>query len=393
MELHCEYMSAVGHENSWRMDYACKVTAADIFKPAITLKKICGAHSFGKKDTDVALVWFASCSVNYIPRGLRTTFANFTTLCIIDCGLKNICRDDLKGMENLVNLVVEQNDLTSLPDDLLVDLPNLKKISFRDNKIESMSSNMLLPMQKNKPCVISFRRNKKINAFYNTREQGSVDSLEILMAIIDAQCLNPQINAVPRKIAEPVKNPSKRLLSLYREKSSKVFESFFVTGKFSDFKIIMGEEKHFQVHKVILAAQSEGFADLFDNDTTVTEMKISDLSSESVEEFLHYLYTGEISETTKNVMEIYALASKLKVPELRITSEEIILKQLNQSNAFKAFTLAHSFQSDELKKAAFKVIQKMFPEKKMSETLIDNVPKVREILMMKEKMDALFIDV
>jgi hypothetical protein len=45
-------------------------------------------------------------------------------------------------------------------------------------------------------------------------------------------------------------------------------------------------------------------------------------------------------------------------------------------------------RSDELKRAAFKTIQKMFPDWKLPESLMENLEKVREMVAMKEKYDA-----
>jgi hypothetical protein len=151
----------------------------------------------------------------------------------------------------------------------------------------------------------------------------------------------------------------------------------------------VNKSKKLQVHKCILAAQSEVFEEMFKKDLKLTEMKVEDLKPEGIEEFFRCLYTGEIDESTKASMEIYALASKLKIPQLKIESEKIILNKIDESNAWKAFSLAHTFESNALKLGAFKEIEKMFPDRRLPPCLIDDLETVKELIKAKEKIDAL----
>ena len=373
MELNCDFGTKQFKNRispyEW---YICWITSAAITKPDTKIKTVHGKHSDGNTNDDVQSIGFRDTVVNFIPKGLTEIFPNLICLHINKCGLKEICREDLVGFENLEYLEIEYNKLTSLPDDLFLNTPKLKWISFTGNKIESMSSNLFKPIINNEFERIKFLSNSKINALYNPGHSKSVSSVAELMRIIDAKCSKPKI-----------------IETSHSENFIKNSENLFMTGHFSDFVIIVNNQKEFKVHKNILA-QSKGFAELFQNDPTATEMKIEDLSPKAVEEFLRYLYTGKLPKNNENSMDIFALASTLKVPELKNEMQKLILYQLDNENAWKIFSLAHKYESNELKIAGFKEIQKMFPDRYLPEKIADNFSMVQEIMDMKVKMDAIF---
>lgn len=163
-----------------------------------------------------------------------------------------------------------------------------------------------------------------------------------------------------------------------------------MAGNFSDFVIIDNKQKEIKVHKSLLTARSGGFAEMFQNDPNANEIKIEDSSPEAIEDFLRYIYTGKLPKNNNNSMEIFALASKLKVPELKFTMEKLILSQLDKENAWKVFSLAHKCESNVLKITAFKEIQKIFPDRNMPEKMADDFITLQEIMDLKVKMDAMF---
>jgi BTB/POZ domain len=139
-----------------------------------------------------------------------------------------------------------------------------------------------------------------------------------------------------------------------------------------------------------LAIQSDGFAEMFKNDKNVSEMKIEDLSTEAVEEFLRFLYTGKLSNQTNNLTEVFALASRLKVSELKSLTEELIAANLDDKNVVKMFNLGHRYESETIKIAAFEEIQKMFPDKKLPNNIIENPEKLSSLVELKLKFENAF---
>jgi kelch-like protein 24/35 len=178
------------------------------------------------------------------------------------------------------------------------------------------------------------------------------------MKIIDENCLKPLVT-------------SRHLLTSHLKNSSKANEALFTSGKFSDFSVIVNKSKIFKVHRNILAAHSQGFAEMFDQDPDEVEMRIEDLSAEAVEIFLRFLYTGKLENFEAKSLEIFALATKLKVPDLKESMLKLVMTRLDESNALKTLSFAHSIGSDELKGAAFEAIKKMFPYRKLPKSMIE----------------------
>src|SRR5690349_14285385 len=142
MEINCRFQTI-----SWNSKqlYACNVKEASITEKDQVIKEFKGVHKAGKSDKDVRIVWFNKANVNHFPRGLEKHFPNLTHLFIFVCGIKEISRNDLKGLEGLVYLRIENCQLTSLPDDLFTEMPNLRVVLFYGNKIEFASSEFLKP--------------------------------------------------------------------------------------------------------------------------------------------------------------------------------------------------------------------------------------------------------
>lgn len=147
--------------------YSGIINAASITEPRTEIKTIKGKHLPGKTNADVQFLCFQNADVNYLPRGLNLIFPNLISLEIYNCGLKEISRKDLIGLRQLRSLSVHKNELTSLPYDLFVDKPNLKKIFFKDNKIEFMSSKLLEPIIKNDLEFVDFLNNPRIDEFFH----------------------------------------------------------------------------------------------------------------------------------------------------------------------------------------------------------------------------------
>jgi hypothetical protein len=366
MYLICDYK-----EQFWMYGgiiYTCVVKTPNITEPLTEVEGICGYHQDGKSNEDVKGLAFDSITVNFIPQSLGVFFPNLTHLDIDNCGLKSICREDLSQFPLLELLWITSNQLTTLPDDLFNDTKNLKSISFKpiiDNEFE----------------YITFERNTKIDAFYEPSGTGTVASVADLMKVIDTNCSNPSAALQYQSAFE--------FETTHHRNSSTAIEALFNVGQVSDFSIVVNDSKIFKVHKCIVGARSQEFSEMFSQYPNATEMKIEDLSAEAVEIFLCFFYTGKLEDFDDKSLELFALASKLKVPDLRESMLKLVVSQLDDSNAFKAFSLAHSMGSDELKRAAFKAIKKMFPERKLPESLMENLEQVREMIIAKGNIDAM----
>lgn len=142
-----------------------------------------------------------------------------------------------------------------------------------------MSSNLLQPIMKNDLEIIDFTKNPRIDVFYEPVARGSVKTVAELMKIIDNQCLRPGRDETFNQL---LKNHLKN------------FGNLLASGKFADFTINVKGIEIFKCHKCILAAQSEDFAQIFKTDPNLSEMRVDDVSPETVREFLTFFYTGQV---------------------------------------------------------------------------------------------------
>lgn len=170
--------------------YTCDVSNTSITEPNSKIKSISGVHHEGKDNKDVKVISFLRTVVIYFLRGLGFILENLKSLLIYNCGLKKISREDLIGLYNLEEFTIVNNKLNSLPSNLFAGKKKLKEVSFTGNKLEFVSSELLKLIYENGLTRINLRKNKKIDAIFDTDEPYAV-TLEQLMEMIDKQCSKP----------------------------------------------------------------------------------------------------------------------------------------------------------------------------------------------------------
>lgn len=87
-----------------------------------------------------------------------------------------------------------------------------------------------------------------------------------------------------------------------------------------------------------------------------------------------------------NCTEVFTLATKLKVPDLKMIAQDISLDDLNESNAFKTFVFAHRYDSED-----FNEIKKMFPGTILADELVDKLEKVKKLIQGKNNLDCMLL--
>jgi BTB/POZ domain len=87
--------------------------------------------------------------------------------------------------------------------------------------------------------------------------------------------------------------------------------------------------------------------------------RITDSSKEAFEEFLYFIYTGEVKNMKTHVVDLLALSHKYEVTDLNRECEDHLIKGLDEFNAHDVFQYAHLYNcSQDLKLAAFSVIKR-----------------------------------
>lgn len=141
MEVHCSFKV----DTKIILGYRLKVTRCNITNPADRIVTFKGEHDEFRSNDDVKALEFFNTIVEYFPKDLSEFFQNLTRLEIINCGLKEISRDDLNGLENLEALGIINCELTTLPDDLFTYTPKLHYIDFSYNSIAFATSKLVKP--------------------------------------------------------------------------------------------------------------------------------------------------------------------------------------------------------------------------------------------------------
>ncbi|CRK99746.1 CLUMA_CG013014, isoform A [Clunio marinus] len=381
MELVCKfnycYWYTIGSK------YTSIITSSSITEPNTIIKTINGNHLEGKSDKDIEEIWFNGTTVNYFPQGLNKIFPNLKTVIIDYCGLKSITRRDLVGLENIQMLWCGHNKIASLPDNLFRNMNKLIYISFYDNDLHCMSSEVLKPILKNDLKYVDFSENRSIDAGYRDSSYtlliygNKVDSVAQLMAMIDEKCDKPMKDEQTFSNTNLKDNKLPQRNKKLKDFKSDGFKELWTTGRFSDITIVTDTEK-FKVHKNILAIQSSVFTSIFEDkmkDRPSDEIHLKNINVNIVTIFLKFFYTDEVDETEiSNLLEVFALAAKFKVENLMSVVEKMITDDLNDDNAMDVFKLACRFNCDGMKTSAFEVIQSMFDEPLKDELM--NQPEV-----------------
>lgn len=394
MEIECDY------NDSRCVKYSCYVHTSSITEPSTAVKSFNGGHRSGKGNGDVEAVWFSCTTVEYFPINLQMHFANMKILTINQCGLKEISRDDLRGLGRLVDLDLSKNELITLPNDLFVDMPNLIRVYMYENKIEFASSKLIEPLANNGLEYFSLRGNTSIDTWFNAESSANI-SIEDFMAEIDEMCKHPSqlkassdVTAYHSSVNEFLVQPDPELIA---EASTvqgncetegtgldilKGFNELRKSSQLTDYVIVAGP-KEFRVHKAVLAIQSPVFAKMFAS-KWINRCISKNWSAEVVEAFLDYFYERKRPDK-RNVVEVFKLAVQYKVAKLTAICEEIVRDNLS---AFEIYKLASSSNWSELKVAAFRELQGIFGNE-LSDDLMEQPEKLQEIVEAKRVLDKL----
>lgn len=111
-----------------------------------------------------------------------------------------------------------------------------------------------------------------------------------------------------------------------------------------------------------------------------SQMTIADFNSSVVEQFVGYLYTGEILDET-HAMDLFSLATKYDVPKLKTISERIILNNITETNALKILTFGHLYSSGEIMQKVFETVKQMLPDKILPDNFTDDPSCLKQLLL------------
>ncbi|KAJ5068287.1 kelch-like protein [Anaeramoeba ignava] len=171
-----------------------------------------------------------------------------------------------------------------------------------------------------------------------------------------------------------------------------ILESIQKTGKFSDVKIVVGEEKKiFQSHQLILAVNSLYFKKLFYgaswkevHDKKIPEIELPGIESSIFQLILTFIYTRKIEFFDSQVLfKILQAADYLLIDSLKEKCEQILLENLDHENFFSLFFLAKVYELKQLEKEIKKIFESRFDffqtEKIPSDLSVFEMKRILEI--------------
>lgn len=334
--------------------YSCKATHARITEPT-EVEAFIGKQIKGKTNDDVEILFIGFQMVEHFPKGLLKIFPNLTVLMITECGLKQIKKEDLVGFGKLEVLHLWGNKITVLEEDLLMNTPKLRYVSFRSNLIEKVPSKFLEPVSETLE-IANFHGNKQLNYYFNVHDKNALRHL--MTKVIE------QSNELSEE-RQKAEVQSMKIADLTKKDNSqfKLFSGMFASGDYSDLSLKI-HGKVLKVHTCILASQSSVFAELFGKNNEADKVegmkKILDFGEEIFIEFLRYFYTRSL-QSEEHVNELLQLAAEFKVSELKALCEDAILKGLCEANAVEVLKLGVP-HSEKLKRAATDLLKKKDPE-------------------------------
>ncbi|CAH2100380.1 unnamed protein product [Euphydryas editha] len=131
----------------------------------------------------------------------------------------------------------------------------------------------------------------------------------------------------------------------------------FKQNENTDFILESNTGKKYNVHKIVLAAQSNVIKDIVRNSKSNTS--IFDISDDEMEALLEFLYTGKVkSVLDENCFKLIDIAYKFKLEKLIILLKLEIVKNINVKNAVEIAVFTERYNLDNIQKVVFEFIKK-----------------------------------
>lgn len=126
--------------------YSCDVYHLRIKNANRTIDEVKGEHGRGKSNSDVKAIFINDKTCHFVPKGIGRFFKNLENLQIRNSVLSEIAKEDLRPFTKLIGLWLDGNNLKFLEADLFECSQNLQFIDFRNNRIQSISADVLDPI-------------------------------------------------------------------------------------------------------------------------------------------------------------------------------------------------------------------------------------------------------
>ncbi|CAF1393542.1 unnamed protein product, partial [Didymodactylos carnosus] len=163
-------------------------------------------------------------------------------------------------------------------------------------------------------------------------------------------------------------------------------------GLFFDTIIVCQDDVKLKVHRCILGGRSTWFRNLISenhesnsNDDYILQMNIDDISSDTMNEILNYIYTNRCHIDLKNAPNLLLASKRFELEKLKKQISEFLSYRLTIENAIEFLICAHESNTLELKQACIRLINRHAEKIKRTEKwnklktdYVDLVPELYE---------------
>lgn len=382
MEVNCSFVYITDDDENDSDTYACRVFDKIITEEKI-IKKFHGTHEtrrFEEKELtndDVTEFQCEECFIPRVPYGISMHFKSLKSLKIISCQLSEIHSCDLRAMENLIFLDLSNNFLTFLPGNLFVHTRKLEEVIFFNNDLKFIEPEIFDDF--NDFRVANFKENSDFDikfdfwSEFKTFEKFKKNFKEICLRSMEQKMREENL-----KLKKLRNKPEKELIDELNE--------ILLDDSTTDFVIKIGEN-NFKVHKLIFIARSKLFADTIRNNPKADQMELKEISKETFEEVLSFVYFDKSPDDSSNLVEIFSTAGKLEIRGLLEMTARKLLKKINHENAFDVLILSNVYDHDELRVKSFEMIKEMFPGHNLKDDLAKFPGKLIHLMEVREAME------
>ena len=329
---------------------------------------IIGRHKEGGTNKEVREVIFGRCKMSKVPKGLTKIFPNMRDLCIWGSTLSAMDKNDLIEYKLLERIDFGDNKLEFLPGDLFEGFENIEEITFNGNFLKIIEPNILDGLKRLK--FVDFGNNPNYKRIYSEypeyKPNASLDEVKSELNCVFIRNIKSFKSTVIRNYENEMFHFQQEHDKEYPQPERNFVHDVYKytqNENFKDFIIKIGIHE-FHVHKFLIAARSQTFANLIHNNPHVEKLDLIDIPVQTFEIILNFIYNDEfpLDEVNLDIIRLFAAAGQLKIIDLMNYSARHILKIINEQNALELLRLSNKYEHNEIRQKAFDIIKLRYPK-------------------------------
>jgi hypothetical protein len=375
LKVPCEFKTDLEYFKEWHGKgcSACIVSTQFIPEDKV-ISKFEGQFPQNWTESSITALIFKDSVIPRIPTGLIVHFNNMTRLAMNNCQLKEICKEDLRGMTNLYTLRLSNNHLEFLPGDLFAYTPNLCGFDVGNNKIKFIEKGLLDRFETFNWA--NFKNNIGINL-----EHQSGNFVEFKKCL-NLACIEMKETAYYKinNDIEKLRAENEKLYAMTQKLEKGISDDINVMLQKDDGKdfTIKVDETDFEVHKFLMFARSPTFAEMIKNNPDADKLILKDIPQKTFKEILNFIYTDKEPKQDVDMKEIFGAASKLKIKMLKEIASKRLIAGVNAKNAYDFLVFAHKHNHEELKLKSFGEIKKVHPN--LKDAMMNDPEKLKVLI-------------